>query len=322
MSYQQVKMKIRIYVIINLVLLSNILLGQNDWQSILQDNAIICIGEEAHGVKSYYEEKMRIIHEIDSLSDKPIFILIESPLIGSILSKLKYIPSNYHYPHTNTGENISFFANFKNLGFDIQEDCRYKEFSKYLVYKHYVKELDPNLHAMDSLLSLCIIGSGNYSKEKLTEKETKHLKLVINNLKNEVIPKIQDEDEKILIELCFKNRIFLAEYLNLSTKKRYKERIKYRDKYMAENILFITQKYKKHTFIIWSTNLHLGRKGIMRNWSKDNIKSCAEYLEKEVNIYNIAITSKKHKLYEKCFDKIILVKRKFIDKKYFKSNCN
>lgn len=315
----------RIYIIIAIsVFLSNIIFGQDSWQTILQKNTIICLGEESHGVESYYKEKRKIIHEIDSLSDKPVFLLIESPLVGSVLSKLKNILPNYHYQHTNTDENISFFSVFENLGFDIQEDCRFKEFSKYLISMHYVTETDHNINVMDSILSFCIYGSGNYFKEQLTKEETIQLKNSIDDLKSEVIPKIHNIDEKFLIELCFKNRIFLSEYLSLPIKKRYKERIRYRDKHMSENILFLTRKYNKYTYIVWAANLHIGRKGIMGwgwGWTKDNVKSCAEYIGINNNFHSIAIAYKKNKSYNKYFDEIVLTKRKFVDDRYLKSNC-
>jgi hypothetical protein len=81
-------------------------------------------------------------------------LLVESPLVLSVIRKLEGQAADYHYPHTNTEENIRFFSQYLNFGFDLQEDCRYREFSAYLVQEGYLSAKDRDLMTMDSLLSL------------------------------------------------------------------------------------------------------------------------------------------------------------------------
>lgn len=147
------------------------LLAQTNWEMILSNHECVLLGEEAHGVRTFYEKKRELISQIDSSREKKVLLLIESPLVSSVLSALQDEASNYHYHHTNTAENIQFFGRYANFGFDLQEDCRYTQFGEFLVSRGYISQSDSDLLEMDSLLALCMIGD-HYEKDVLTPPES------------------------------------------------------------------------------------------------------------------------------------------------------
>jgi hypothetical protein len=296
--------------------------AQVNWKPILSQNTCVLLGEQAHGVQSFYHKKKELIAQIGTDSPKELLLLIESPLVLSILSQLTGEGSDYHYHHTNTAENIQFFSQYENFGFDLQEDCRYKEFSKFLVKKAYVPAFDPDLVVMDSLLSFCILGK-NYRNDLLTSKESAALKSAVLALESKVLPQIDQAYAADLLRLCFENRLHLAEYLRLPTDRNYKRRIEFRDSIMSENIQKFMALYAEKQVVVWAANLHIGKKGIMgKKWTKEGVKSMAEYLDATANLYRIAIVANKRKQDGRYFDKIVTTNDKvLVDKKYLEVNC-
>lgn len=292
------------------------------WSNVLSKSEIILIGEQAHGVHSFYQEKKNIIKQIEKESSKDLLLLIESPLVLSVVRALQNAKSNYHYHHTNTEENIEFFSNYENLGMDLQEDCRYKEFSEYLKDKKYCDRLDKDMLMMDSILSLCILGD-NYVKDRLSGEEVNKLKSSIQKLELKVLSKISDEKELKLIQICFKNRVRLADYFGIETKKRYQHRIRYRDSIMAVNVKELVHDKENCQVIIWASNLHVGSAGVMgKRWARQGVKSMSEHLETDYTLYRIAIDSKRGKTNPKHFqDVVITQKRELVDPKYLEINC-
>ena len=289
-----------------LILLAYDSIAQSEWEKIFSQHQLILLGEQAHGVKSFYDKKQDLIREIESESPKQLLLLMESPLVLSIVNKLQNAESNYHYHHTNTEENIAFFNGYDNLGFDLQEDCRYQEFSQFLIAKGYCKPFDADVVRMDSILSLCILGD-NFIREVLTQAEMNELKRAIANIKSKVLPQITNENELHLLQLCFNSRLQLADYLHLDIKNKRKQRIQYRDSVMAENAKIIIQHHDNVQVIIWTTNLHAGGKGVMgKKWTAEGVKSMAECLEQDFTLYKIAIDSKRREKDQTLFQKIIV----------------
>jgi hypothetical protein len=313
----------KIVPILLLIVLSEYSYSQIVWNKILPNTDIVLLGEQAHGIQSFYEEKQRIIKEIEAQSPKELLLLIESPFVLSVIRELQNKDSDYHYHHTNTEENIEFFSKYENFGIDLQEDCRYKEFSEFLIEREYCDQRDRDMFCMDSILSLCILG-GNYVKDILTEEDVFQLKSAISELESKVLPRISNKNELKLIELCFKNRLRLADYLGLDIGKRYQQRIQYRDSVLAVNVKELINGREDTQAIVWSANLHIGEKGIMgKKWTKDRVKSMSEYLGQDYSLFRIAIDSKKRKNDEKYFQEIVITEsRNLIDPKYLKLNCD
>lgn len=312
----------RIITALILLLFSEHADAQIVWSNVLSKSEIILIGEQAHGVQSFYQEKKNIIKQIEEESSKDLLLLIESPLVLSVVRELQNAKSNYHYHHTNTEENIEFFSNYENLGLDLQEDCRYKEFSEYLMENKYCDRLDKDMLMMDSILSLCIWGD-HYVKDRLTGGEVNELKSSIQKLELKVLPKISDEKELKLIRICFRNRLRLAHYFGIETKKRYQHRIRYRDSIMAVNVNELIHDKENFQVIIWAANLHVGSEGIMgKMWTKNGVKSMSEYLEKDYSVYRIGVDSKRRKTNELYFqDVVITEQRVLVDPRFLEINC-
>jgi hypothetical protein len=295
--------------------------AQINWERILSKNKIVLLGEQTHAVASFYETKIARIKEMEKVSKKPLLLLIESPMLPSILKHLKGEPSDYHYHHTNTASNIEFLSQYENYGIDLQEDCRYKAFSDYLVSNAYLNPSDQDLILMDSILSLVIMGE-NYQKEQLSELEVAQLKSVLNRLKSKVLEQVEQKEVADLLRICFESRIALADYLGITIEHKYKYRIQYRDSLMAINVANFARKHKDKQIIVWAANLHIGKKGIMGSkWTNEGIKSMAEYLESKFSLYRLAIAKKKLKT-RGCFDDLIRTKKKkLVANEYLEPNC-
>ena len=295
--------------------------SQKAWKDIISTRDIVLLGEQAHGVQTFYDKKIDLIQEIDSVSNKELMILVESPLVLSIIRSLQNQVPDYHYNHTNTIENIQFFNAYKNWGFDLQEDCRYTEFSMFLTAQGYVKPMDEDLLTMDSLLSLNILGEG-YTKEVLSPSESNKLKYAILNLSNKVLAEIGNAYHHDLLQLCFLNRIYLAEYLSIPVHNRYKYRMKYRDQIMAENVSSLMKLESDKQVIVWAANLHVGKKGVYgAKWSKDGLRSMAEYLSEDYNLYCVAIGPRRMED-ERFFDWVFTLQNlETVDVKYLENDC-
>lgn len=312
----------KILPILLLIVFSEYSYSQIVWNKILPNTDIVMLGEQAHGIRSFYEEKQNIIKEIEASSPKELLLLVESPFVLSVIRELQNRGSDYHYHHTNTEENIEFFGKYENFGIDLQEDCRYKEFSEFLIESKYCDQRDRDILCMDSILSLCILGS-NYVKDMLTEEDVVKLKSAILELESKVLPRISNKNELKLIGLCFKNRQRLADYLGLDTDERYQQRIQYRDSIMADNVKELINGKEDTQVIVWSTNLHIGEQGIMgRKWTKQGVKSMSEHLGQDYSLFRIAIDSKRRKNDEKYFQEIVIIgSRNLIDPQYLELNC-
>lgn len=294
---------------------------QDDWRKILVEKDIILLGEQAHGVQTFYDKKIDLIEDIDSISGKELMILVESPLVLSVVRCLQNQAPDYHYNHTNTIENIQFFNAYKNWGFDLQEDCRYTEFSRLLIAENYVEPNDEDLITMDSLLSLSILGE-NYQAEVLSQLDCVTLKSAIRNLRTKVLSRIGNAYHHNLLELCFLNRTYLAEYLSIPVHNRYKFRMKYRDQIMAENVSSLIKLESDKQAIVWAANLHVGKKGIYgAKWSKDGLRSMAEYLSEDYNLYSVGIGSRRMED-ERFFDRVFVLQNiQTVDIKYLENDC-
>ena len=289
----------------------------------ISSDVLLLLGEQSHWVKSFYEEKKKIIRQATEDSKAEVLLLIESPLVLSIVSVLKGDSSNYHYHHTNTKANIDFFSSYVNYGMDLQEDCRFGEFGSFLIQRGWCDQNDQELLRMDSLLGLCILGK-NYSKDVLTKQEGRVLKESISKLKSKVLLRVQKEEEAEWLEICFTSRLQLAEYLQLSIKNGRRDRIRYRDSIMALNVKQLLDRHKGYLGIVWAANLHIGRKGVMGSqWTNAQVKSMAEYLEKDYELYRVAVDSKRRRKEEDYFDEIRVVsQRVLVDPKYLILNCD
>ena len=295
--------------------------AQYDWKNILTENDFILLGEGNHGIQSYYQKKQSIIAEIEQNSEREVLVLVESPLLLSVLDELRNEKADYHYHHTNTADNIQFLSKYENFGFDIQEDCRYKEFSAYLIEKEYIESQDPDLLKMDSLLSLVIRGEG-YQKDLLSTEDLKAFNLAISGIASKVLDHIPDAYERQMIRWCFDNRLYLAEYMHISTEERYRFRMEYRDRMMAENVKRFKALRPDAEIILWAANLHLGRRGIMgKKWTKYGVKSMAEYLDQDFDFFSIAIVNKPIKE-EALFDAVELVEKVLVAPEYLLLNCD
>jgi hypothetical protein len=320
--HKGVEMKKAILLFI-LIVFIQVAYSQRSWSTIFSKNEIVLIGEQTHGVQSFYEEKQKIIKQIGSESPQELLLLIESPFVLSVVRELEKGQSDYHYHHTNTAQNIEFFNKYKNYGIDLQEDCRFTEFSDFLIRRKYCDQFDRDILVMDSILSLCIIGD-HYIKDVLTEAEVGKLKTSILKLESRVLPKVLDENESWLLGLCFENRLRLADYLQLTTGNGYQQRIQYRDSIMAVNVKKMVDTNKDYLAIVWAANLHIGGKGIMgKKWTKEGVKSMCEHLVQDYSVYTIAIDSKRRRKDEIYFHETILTGSKnLIDPRYLDLNCN
>ena len=320
-SQQAGQMKKTILILI-LIVFSQEAFSQKNWSTILSNSDIVLLGEQAHGVQSFYEEKQKIIKQIELVSPQELLLLVESPFVLSVIRELQNRDSDYHYHHTNTKENIQFFDGYKNFGIDLQEDCRYTEFSDFLIKRKYCDPSDRDIRRMDSILSLCIIG-GNYVKDVLNKEDVVVLKSSILHLKSKVLSQNLDEYESRLLGLCFENRVKLADYLHLDTGKGYQKRIQYRDSVMAVNVQELINSHRNFQAIIWAANLHIGGKGIMgKKWTKEGVKSMSEYLGQNYSLYRIAIDSKRRKKHEMYFHEFVITDSKnLVDPKYLELNC-
>jgi hypothetical protein len=295
--------------------------AQLDWVSILAKNEVVLLGEQAHGVASYYAEKRAQIAQMGEVSERELLLLVESPLVLSVVKHLQGGTLDYHYPHTNTEANIEFFQEYDNFGFDLQEDCRYEAFSQFLISQELVSPLDKDLLMMDSLLSLCIFGP-NYQKDMLSLSEMNSLQAAVAHLESKVLPQVKDATRASLLRLCFTNRRHLAEYLHLPTEKGYRERIQFRDRIMAENAGQLMAMYPTHFPVIWAANLHIGKAGVMgKKWTKAGVKSMAEYLEENFSLFRVTVTEKMGRG-EVFFDEVITTgSRELVDPKYLETGC-
>ena len=82
--------------------------AQYDWKNILAENDFILLGEGNHGIQSYYQKKQSIIADIEQNTERELLVLMESPLLLSVLDELRNEKADYHYHHTNTADNIPF----------------------------------------------------------------------------------------------------------------------------------------------------------------------------------------------------------------------
>jgi hypothetical protein len=298
------------------------LFGQLIEEVDFEDYDIVLLGEQAHGIKSFYEEKYTLIELIDSSVQEELVLFFESPLILSIISYLENGVSDYHYHLNNTEENIDFFSKYKNFGFDLQEDCRYTAFSEFLVKRAYCDPKDKDMLKMDSILGTCINGK-NFINEVLTEGACTDLKSAIRSLKLKVLQKIPNDQDRKMLDLCFENRLHLAQYMHLDNSDRYQQRIQFRDSIMAVNISQMDFLKNDSKVVISAANLHVGLNGVMgKAWANDGVKSMAEYLAFDYDLYSIAIDSKKRKKDVNYFDLIIVTdERIIVEDKYLVSNC-
>jgi hypothetical protein len=313
----------KILPILLLIVFSEYSYSQIVWNKILPNTDIVMLGEQAHGIRSFYEEKQNIIKEIEAVSSKELLLLVESPFVLSVIRELQNRDSDYHYHHTNTEENIQFFSEYKNFGIDLQEDCRYTEFSDFLIKRKYCDPTDKDILRMDSILSLCIIGE-NYIKDVLNKGDVVKLKSSILHLKSKVLSPNLDEYESRLLGLCFESRLRLADYLHLEIGKGYQKRIQFRDSVMAVNVQEIINSHRDFQAIIWAANLHIGGKGIMgKKWTKKGVKSMSEYLEQNYSLYRIAIDSKRRKNDEMYFQEFVITGlRNLVDPRYLELHCH
>jgi hypothetical protein len=296
--------------------------GQVNLDSLIRHTDCILLGEQAHGVRSFYRVKRDLIRQIEIESERDLLILTESPLVLSITRQFEGGAADYYYPHTNTQENLQFFKSYQTFGFDLQEDCRHKEFGNFLVTHGYVSGSDRDLRTMDSILSLCILGD-HYIRDVLSVKESSSLQSAILELQKKVLSGTEVSEDTSLLKWCFDNRLYLANYLQLPVDDNYMQRIKYRDSIMSVNIGRFLSLYEERTSIVWAANLHIGKKGVMgKRWTSRKVRSMAEHLEQDFELYRIAVAAKPGRKEEKYYDELLITKeRKLVDEAHLQSGC-
>ncbi len=274
------------------------LINPIEWQKLKKEignSSTIGLGEVGHGFESINEAKSTLVKVLQTeLNFKAV--AFESSFIESIVSFLNNDPpdtrtKDFLYPFWNTTSVKTalkdFFVNEKSLlkpliiGFDIQEDCRFENFSQYLSSKGLTTTSKNKLHECDSILSY-YIGEKFSRKAAITNQEYLLLLHNYEEIAKEIGTKFVDGLQKKLIERCIDNRKWLCKYLTLTTvnKKMY-----YRDSLMADNIIWLKNElYTKNKFIIWAANTHIAKHTSGKNpkWTGEWLSSV--YVDKYFTI--------------------------------------
>lgn len=234
----------------------------------ISESSIIGLGELGHGYETINETKAAVAGMLQGQFNFKA-ISFESSFTESIVSFLSGDTiddraRNFLYPFWNTTSVKAvlkvFSSNEKHnpliVGFDIQEDCRYTNFSTFLISQHIVSENIDKLLECDTILSY-YIGKTFSRKGALTEQK---YELLINNydiVQTEINIKQPEAENKKLIEHCLRNRKWLCKYLTLTTAK---EKMYYRDSVMAQNIAWLRKElYPDKKLIVWAANTHIAK---------------------------------------------------------------
>ncbi len=234
-----------------------------NWSSI-ERAQIIGLAEEQHGYESVNEAKSDWLAKA-SLKKNSALIFESSFCLGALtflenetgISRME----SFLYPYWLTGsvkEAISIFEQEEEqrssvLGMDIQEDCRFKVLSDYLLRNNYVQKNRTVLLRCDSILEYYI---GEHFKYKtLKEKDFIYLKHGYDLIFSEAQEYDDGTDKMKLLLRCIYNRMCLVSYLNIPS---YKKRMEYRDYYNFLNVKWIKEEYLQgYQLFIWAAALHL-----------------------------------------------------------------
>lgn len=262
---------------------------------------IVGIGEEGHGYESINTIKADLTKNLRNEKGFHV-ILFESSFTLSVIAYLNGDTGtkrlkNFIYPFWNTHpvrQALSPFFNEEQtikspliLGFDMQEDCRFRQLSKYLIDKKFVALAKDRLLAGDSILNY-YIGKTGLRKTPLTENElfllNTYYDIVSVELRSKRLPL---KTEGLLIR-ALENRKWLAKYLTI---KNIGSRMFFRDSMMAENIKWLKEEiFKGEKILLWAADLHL---------SKGNMNKCPQWMgERIYSVYRneyFAISIRKNK---------------------------
>jgi erythromycin esterase len=245
-------------------------IGVHAFKKQIKNSSILGLGEVGHGFESINEAKAALASLLQQeLQFKAI--AFESSFTESVVSYLSNDSldirlKNFLYPFWNTTSVKAtlkgFFDNESSsnwpliVGFDVQEDCRFKKLSHYLIKEGLSTASRDKLNVCDSILSYSL--GKNFSR-KGAIKSQEYL-LLSNNyiaIKEEIKARNLASHQKKLLLRCIDNRQWLCKYLTLTTSK---EKMYFRDSLMASNLKWIKEElFPTHNLIVWTANTHVAK---------------------------------------------------------------
>ena len=255
------------------------------WQTLkerLADKSIIALGEPGHGYESVNYAKSMVAARLQSeMGCKAI--AFESSFTAGMIAYLNHDSleirlRKFLYPFWNTPSVVSAMKAFATseqtndqpriVGFDIQEDCRFKCLSDYLLKAGVINTTRTSLLESDSILAY-YIGKDFSRRGPMQDAEYKKL---LNNY-DQVMLEIESQQmtpkRKKLLLRTIENRKWLCKYLTLSTAN---DKMYYRDSLMAENIIWLKRElFSNEKLILWAAELHIAKpkQGATPKWMGD-----------------------------------------------------
>lgn len=262
-------MKKYLLIVVLLTATSTCVRAQPDIAGHLRPSKIIALGEAQHGMESFNREKAvlcRLLYDTCGMRG----VVFESPFVSSMMAYMdhknpSFRLSRFLYPFWNTASVSSALYPFFDMetekkypvvaGFDMQEDCRFRQFTTHLIQMGLSGSSRMLLTECDTILS-SYIGPEASQRKPMDAAVCKRLVSYYKTVQEEVCtPNIP---EAAILQQCFQNRIWLCMYLTIGP---VKERMHFRDSLMARNIIWFQEHiYKDKPFIVWTANTHAARK--------------------------------------------------------------
>lgn len=244
--------------------------GWQKFQTEIGNKSIVGLGEVGHGYESFNEAKASVA---GFLFHKMNFgaLCFESSFTASVISYLNGDSGNlrcknFLYPFWNTESVRTLLAPLWKkefqlnkplvVGFDMQEDCRFEQFSSYLIKKGIIKVNKELLLQCDSMLNV-FIGKSVKDNKVLSKDKFIWLTGNYNIIYAELGQQQINTENKALLKQCIVNRLWLCQYLTLH---KVSEKMYFRDSLMAENLRWWKNKLNEQDkLIIWGADLHISR---------------------------------------------------------------
>jgi erythromycin esterase-like protein len=243
--------------------------GCRKMNDLLHGSAVIGLGEVAHGFASVNEAKSGFLKFLYNGSNCKA-VAFESSFTASVISYLdgdaQSRAGGFLYPFWNTpvvhAALLPFLEDGQKAGkplvtgFDMQEDCRFKKFSRYLISKRIITASIQALQAADSVLSF-YIGDGTLRTVPVSTREYAVLMSNYDIVQNEILQNSRDTLIRKLLDRCITNRKWLCKYLAMSNTR---QKMFFRDSLMAANIQWLKQHLYLHDkLVLWAADTHLAK---------------------------------------------------------------
>lgn len=264
----------------------------------LDTSRYVFIAEANHGFDTVTLEQIKYLD--NEMNPFGATLFFEAPFTDAVIAYLENRDYDYFvYPFWATETIKPIFKKFikeneiKAWGFDMQENCKFRYFNKFLLKNNYIDSSQSSikyLTQVDSILSFSLTKDGNAHRElrPLTASEVVLFHTAIDSIKKKIIEK-KHTRKKYDLDLILKvldNRKILAKFLSI---KYYRTnlRVALRDESMANNFLFLDSLFSAEMkkSILWGAGGHFAKKKGMEG----NVKNFYEYIETRTNQSNYLI---------------------------------